>query len=390
MEPEEFIGRARELVPVLRERAARAEELRRLPDETRKDLLESGLLRGLQPRAYGGSEVDPGTFYRAVAEVGRGCGSTAWVLGIVGVHNWQLPLFPGRAQEEVWGGDPSVQISSSYAPTGQVERVAGGFRVRGRWSFSTGCDLCEWVFLGGVTTRADDPSVPEMRTFLIPRRDYRIDDNWNVVGLCGTGSKDIVVEDAFVPEYRTHSMDDGFRCESPGNALHTGPNYRLPFGAVFAQALVGPAVGAAQGALECFEEQTLARHSALDFARAAESPIVQLRLAEAATEVSAARAELTRSIDEMLALARTGSPIPLELRARHRWEGARAVARCVNVVSSLFHAAGGRVVYRLNPLQRFFRDVHAMQAHAVNHPESAALLYGRTRLGQPSPRDRLL
>lgn len=390
MQPDDFVELARELIPVLRERAARAEELRRLPDDTWKDLLDSGLLRGLQPEAYGGSEVDPGTFYRAVAEVGRGCGSTAWVLGIVGVHNWQLPLFPGRAQEEVWGQDRSVQISSSYAPTGRVERVDGGFRMRGRWSFSTGCDFCEWVFLGGITTRADDPSIPEMRTFLLPRRDYRIDDNWHVVGLGGTGSKDIVVEDAFVPEYRTHGMDDGFRCDSPGNAIHTGALYRLPFGAVFAQTLVAPAVGAAEGALEYFEQQTLARRSSYDFGRAAENPVVQLRLAEATAEIGAARAALTRCIDEMLAIVRAGGSIPLELRARHRLEGAHAVARCAAVVGTLFHASGGRVVFKDNPLQRIFRDVHAMQAHAVNHPENAALLYGRIRLGEPSPRDRLL
>src|SRR6516162_7160456 len=203
--PEEYLGRARALLPALSERTRRAEQLRRLPDETFADFQEAGLFRALQPKRYGGYELDPGVFYQAVMEVGTVCGSSAWILGVIGVHNWHLAILPPQAQEDVWGEDTSVQLSTSLAPTGTVARVPGGFRLKGRWSFSSGCDFCQWAVLGGIVPPATPGEPPEARVFLVPRRDYAIDDNWYVTGLCASGSKDLVVADAFVPEYRTHS-----------------------------------------------------------------------------------------------------------------------------------------------------------------------------------------
>src|SRR5439155_1395382 len=200
MTPEEFLGRVRALSPTLRERAPRAEQLRRLPDETVADFQEAGLFRAMQPKRYGGFELDPEFFYQAITEVGAVCGSSGWLFGVIGVHNWHLALFPPEAQQDVWGEDDSVQLSTSLAPTGKVERVEGGFRVSGRWSFSSGCDFCGWAVLGGIAPPAENGGPPDARTFLLPRSDYAIDDNWQVMGLYGSGSKDIVVTDAFVPD----------------------------------------------------------------------------------------------------------------------------------------------------------------------------------------------
>ena len=375
---EEFLERTRSLLPALRERAAQTEQLRRLPDETVKDFQEAGLLRALQPVRFGGYELDPMTFYQAIIEVGTVCGSSAWVLGVVGVHNWQLALFPLRAQEDVWGEDTSVQISSSYAPTGRVEAVDGGYRLSGTWSFSSGCDLCEWVFLGGVITRGDRS---DMRTFLVPRDDYRIDDNWHVAGLAGTGSKNIAVEDAFVPEHRTHRFIDAFRFESPGNAVHTAPLYRLPFGCVFSNAIAVPAIGVALGALAHYREATRTRVSMLSGAKAAEDPFAQARLAEAASEIEAARSAIERNWAQITDLARRSEPIPVSLRARCRFDGANATARAVRATDRLFEASGGEAIFLDNPIQRAWRDVHAMRAHAINNPDAAARLFGRSELG---------
>ena len=181
MTPETYLERVRALLPALRNRADHAERLRRLPEETFKDFQEAGLFRCLQSRRYGGYELDPGTFYQAVMEVGTVCGSSAWILGVVGVHNWHLGLFPPQAQDDVWGKDTSAQMSTSLAPTGVVERVDGGFRLRGRWSFSSGCDYCGWAMLGGLVPPAGAEDPPDMRTFLVPRHDYAIDDNWHVM-----------------------------------------------------------------------------------------------------------------------------------------------------------------------------------------------------------------
>src|SRR5215467_12056 len=289
MTPEEYLNRARALIPAIRERAPYMEQLRRLPDETFKEFQEAGLFRALQPRHYGGYELEPGVFFQAGVEIGTVCGSSAWCLTVVGVHNWQLGLFPLQAQEDVWHEDSSLQISSSLAPTGTGERVDGGFLLHGRWSFSSGCDFCQWAVLGGTVPPTQEDEPPDVRSFLVPRSDYVIDDNWHVMGLCGTGSKDIVVENAFVPEYRTHSYLDAFNLNHPGTAVNDAPLYRLPFGVVFANGITAPAIGAAQGALDAFREQSLKRINVRDQSRVTEDPFMQFRLAEAAAAIGAAR-----------------------------------------------------------------------------------------------------
>jgi 3-hydroxy-9,10-secoandrosta-1,3,5(10)-triene-9,17-dione monooxygenase len=386
MTPEEYLGRVRALLPALRERAAHAERLRRLPDETFAEFQEAGLFRALQPKRYGGYELDPGVFYQAAMEVGTVCGSSAWILGVIGVHNWHLAIFPPQAQEDVWGEDTTIQLSTSLAPTGTVERVSGGFRLSGRWSFSSGCDFCQWAVLGGIAPPLKKDQPPDARVFLVPRRDYVIDDNWHVMGLCATGSKDIVVDDAFVPEYRTHSYLDAFQLKHPGTAINDAPLYRLPFGLVFANGITAPAIGVVLGAVESFREQSLKRISARDQSRVVEDPFVQYRLAEAAAELGAARDRVLGNFAEMMRLARAGEEIPLAARARYKWDAGKAIDWSVKAVDKLFDASGGRGIFLDNPIQRAWRDVHAMCAHAGNNPERAAFVFARSEFGLP-PQD---
>ena len=221
---DQLLANARALQPVLRERITQAESDRMLSAETIRDFHDAGFWRMLQPKRYGGLEVHPNTFFDVQMTVAEACSSTSWVLGVVAVHAWQLALFDKRAQDEVWGDNPEALVSSSYAPTGKVKRVEGGFEISGRWSFSSGCDHCDWVFLGGFAP-VEEGSPPDMRTFLVPKSDYTIEDNWHTMALKGTGSKDVVIDKAFVPEYRTHRMSDGFRCDNPGNAENPAALY---------------------------------------------------------------------------------------------------------------------------------------------------------------------
>jgi len=381
--PEEYLQRVRALIPAIRERALPAERLRRLPEETFAEFQEAGLFRCLQPKRYGGYELDPGTLYQAVMEIGAVCGSTAWILGVIGIHNWHLALFAPQAQDDVWGKDTGIQVSTSLAPTGTVTRVDGGFRLRGRWSFSSGCDFCQWAALGGLVPPLGDGDAPDMRTFLVPRSDYTIDDTWYAVGLCGTGSKDVVVDDAFVPEYRTHSYRDAFYLTNPGAAVNDAPLYRLPFGLVFPACISSPAIGVALGALEAFRDQTTIRISPRDRSRVAEDPFAQLALAEAAAEVTAARDRLLGNFAEAMRTVRDGTALSLAQRARYRWDTAKAVDRSVRAVDRLFEASGGRGVFLDNPIQRAWRDVHAIRAHAGNNLERAAFVFGRSEFGLP-------
>jgi 3-hydroxy-9,10-secoandrosta-1,3,5(10)-triene-9,17-dione monooxygenase len=383
MTPDQYLARVRALLPALKERVGKAEELRRLPEETFADFQEAGLFRAIQPKRWDGYELDPATFFQAIVEVSAVCASTGWILGVVGVHNWHLALFPPQAQKDLWGEDTSIQVSTSLAPTGTVERVAGGFRVSGRWSFSSGCDYCRWVALGGVAPPAADGEPPDARVFLLPRQDYRIEDNWHVIGLCGTGSKDIVVESAFVPEYRTHSYLDAFRLTNPGAALNDGPLYRIPFGAMFPNSIASPAIGVALGALAAFREQSQARLNLRDGSKLAEDPFMQMRLSESAAEIDAAYNRIRDNFSEMYGLACAGAEIPLARRARYRWDFGKSVEWSLRAIDRLMEASGGRGIFLNNPIQRAWRDVHAIRAHAGNNPDRAAAVFGRSEFGLP-------
>ncbi len=379
MNNDEYLRRVRELIPRFRERAALTERTRRLPDESWRDFQRAELLRALQPVRWGGFEIHPAVFYRAVAEVSAACASTGWVLGVLGVHSWQLAAFPERAQQEVWGADSTVQASSSYAPTGHIERTEGGFRISGRWSFSSGCDFCRWVILGGSTRNPD--GTPDARSYLLPRTDYEIDDNWHVIGLMGSGSKDIVVKDAFVPEHRTHKFLDAYRLDNPGRPGNPGPLYGLAWASVFAYAIAAPAIGAALGALECWREDARVRRTAYDRKMVAEDPFAQMRLAEAVSLVEDARARMLDTFEEMMRMVCEGRPVPVERRARLRWDAADAVSRSVHAVDLMFESSGGRAIFLDNPIQRYFRDVHAIRAHALNNPQRAGRTFALAEMG---------
>ena len=377
----ELIQRARDLAPTLVSRAEKTAEQRRISDETIADFKKAGFFRMLQPLRWGGLEVDPKVFFEVQMTVAAACPSSAWVLGIVGVHSWQMALFPLEAQTEVWGKDASTLISSSYAATGKVQKADGGYRVNGRWSFSSGCDHCQWIFLGGMVPSAVEGKPPEMRTFLLPRSDYTIDDTWFVAGLSGTGSKDIVVENAFVPEHRTHRIIDGFKRVSPGNEHNPAPLYKLPFGQIFVRSVSTSGIGIAEGALRAYVDVASKRIAASDASKVANDPATQTVAARAAATIDESRVVLFRDMDEMMALARAGQDIPLERRVLFRYHSARVVDRCAEAVDELFNASGGRAMFHSSPILRFFLDIHAARGHYANNPEKPARNWGGVLLG---------
>jgi 3-hydroxy-9,10-secoandrosta-1,3,5(10)-triene-9,17-dione monooxygenase len=370
-----------ELLPVLRERAQQAEDARNVPAESIKSLAETGFFRLLQPAAYGGLEADPVTFYTAVRMIASACGSTGWVASVVGVHPWQVALFPPQAAEDVWGSDLATRMSSSYAPTGRAVAVDGGHVLTGRWSFSSGCEHATWVLLGGIVPDASGKPV-DFRTFLLPRADYTIDDVWDTVGLRGTGSNDIVVDSVFVPEHRSLSFTDVSRCACPGHEVNKAPLYRLPYGSVFSYAITTPVIGMATGAYQAHVDYQRARVRASYVGqKAAEDPHSQVRIAQAAAEIDAAWLALERNMSELMACARAGEKIPVPLRLRVRRDQVLGTGRSIGAIDLLFENSGGRALKMGTPIQRFWRDAHAGRVHAINDPERALTIFGRGELG---------
>jgi 3-hydroxy-9,10-secoandrosta-1,3,5(10)-triene-9,17-dione monooxygenase len=375
------VSGVRDLLPALRERAQEAEDGRAVPAESIKALSETGFFRLLQPARFGGLEADPLTFLTAVRLVASACGSTGWVGSVLGVHPWQLALFPLAAQEEVWGADPATRMSSSYAPTGKARALDGGHQLTGRWSFSSGSAHATWVLLGGIVTDADGRPT-DFRTFLLPARDYAIDDVWDTVGLRGTGSNDIVVDGVFVPEHRSLSFTEVSRCAGPGQEANPAPLYRVPFGSVFSYAITTPIIGMATGAYDAHVAYQRERVRAAYLGqKAAEDPFGQVRVARAAAELDGAWLALERNLTELMALARAGARIPMALRRRVRRDQVLGTGQAVSAVDLLFENSGGRALKAGTPIQRFWRDAHAGRVHAINDPERALSMFGRGEFG---------
>lgn len=373
--------RARAMVPALRTRATQTESLHQLPEDTVREMIDAGFFKILQPKRHGGLELDPMDFFDVQITLAEGCMSTAWVLGVVAIHNWQLGLFDERAQQDVWAEDDDTLISSSYMPVGKVKRVEGGFRLSGRWSFSSGSKHCKWAFLGAMVPPAKEGNAPDYRTFLVPRGDYTVVDNWNVSGLEGTGSNDIVVEDAFVPEYRTHRSMDGFNCDSPGNAVNTNPLFRLPFGQIFVRAVCSSSIGALQGALDSFVRINRDRVGLNDAKRVALDPGAQEAAADATRVIDECRTIMERDFAVMADAAAKGETLPMEKRVKMRFDAALVAPKCAEAVNKLFIHSGVQGIYRDHPINRAWRDVNCGRTHVANNLGKFARNWGSCMFG---------
>jgi len=379
--PSPVLGAIRDLLPGFRERADEAERLRQVPEQSVKELEETGFFRMLQPSRFDGLEADPVDFFTAVRLIASADGSTGWISSVLGVHPWQVALFADEAQQAVWGSDTSTRLSSSYAPTGKAVLTDGGYTLGGKWSFSSGSAHASWVLLGGLVFD-DEGNVVDFKTFMIPRNDYEILDVWNVVGLRGTGSNDIVVDDVFVPEAFTLSMSDTGRCFGPGQEHNRADLYKLPFHSLFTSTITSPIVGMATGAYaEHVELQQQRVRAAYLGEKASSDPFAAVRIARAGSEIDAAWALLMANIREEQAYVAKGERIPLQLRLKVRRDQVLGTQRAIDAIDALFEASGGRALAEGTYLQRAWRDAHAGRVHAANDPERALKMFGELEFG---------
>ena len=385
---DELVGRAAALKSPLRARQREAERTRRIPDESVADLRTAELYKVLQPARYGGFELDLWSFVRCAAEVGAGCGSTAWVYSTAAAHQWQIGMFDDRAQRDVWGADPGAISASSYSPAGVAIASGGGYRLSGRWLYCSGVLNADWIILG-VRVAADDRSEPDGQGYvLVPKADFAVEDNWDVIGLIGTGSSDVLVDDAFVPEHRMLSLEDALSGNPPGAAVNRGDLWKVPFFAAITICLCAPAIGMAQGALETYLEEVgtrKTRGAALSRAIGmAEFPTIQARVAEAAVTVDAARLLVRRDCRDILRVMAEGRSLTEFERARNKGDLGYAVGLARRAVDLLFESVGGAGLSGDGLVQRYWRDLHAASKHISLNRDMCSTLYGRVALGRPA------
>jgi alkylation response protein AidB-like acyl-CoA dehydrogenase len=366
---ERVIDRVMDIADQLREQAAEAEKIGQLTDQTAKAMKAAGNIRLLQPAKYNGFEVHPREFAETVMATASLDPAAGWINGVVGVHPYQLAYADPRVAEEVWGQDVDTWVASPYAPQGVAKPVDGGYVFNGRWQFSSGTDQCEWIILGAMLGDADGKPLmpPQMLHMILPRKDYEIvDDSWNVVGLRGTGSKDVIVRDAFVPDYRTMDANEVMDGTAQRKAGMTSTLYLMPWSTMFPLGITSAVIGIAEGALAAhldYQRDRVGSYGAIK-----DDPYVMYAIGEAAADINAARQELLANADRIYDIVDAGKDVSFEDRAAGRRTQVRAAWRAVTAVDQIFARSGGNALRMDKPLQRYWRDAHAGLAHAIHVP----------------------
>ena len=378
----QIIARARAMLPELRARAEETENLRRLPDDLNRAFAVAGFYKVMQPKHYGGYEHDFGTQTELGAELGRACGSASWVATIICCHAWLAGMFPKEAQDEIWGQNPDATLASSFMPVGaKVERAPGGYRVSGRWKFSSGVDHCQWAIVML-------PMPPKAYFALLKLSECKVEDTWHSVGLAGTGSNDIVADNVSMPEHRLLDTEGVKGGRTPGSAVNDHYLYRLPLLSPFTFNIVGNALGIARGVGESVVEGLKVQTSRAGV-HVAQNQSIQLRVAESLAEIDAAHGLVFKDRDEIVRKAQAGDEFTLIDRVRYRRDVSFAGQLCVRAVERLFPILGARGLMNDHPVQRGWRDLRAVSHHLAMTWDIQGSLYGSVALGLPCPDPRI-
>jgi alkylation response protein AidB-like acyl-CoA dehydrogenase len=377
---ETLLQKARTLAPVLRKRAAATGAARRIPDETIQDFWNAGLWYLLKPKKFGGPEHRPDVALAVASELARGDGSAAWVWAVMTIHDLLVALWPEEFQQEYWAKD--TLSASSFAPTGKAVPASGGFRISGKWTFSSGVDNADWLLLGVFFGPPSGGSpIPDIRYVMLPKGDFTVIDDWFVFGLRGTGSKTVVVEDKLVPSHRICGLAEMIQGTTPGSRVHASPLYKASVWGIIPFTISAPANGMAQGALDAFIEDMKAREGSYDHSPLAKKPGMHLVVAEASAMIDAAGLLYRRSFRETIDKIMVGEALSLEHRARSRRDQGWSVQQAKLAAEKLFSATAGRGLYEGNHVQRAYADLHALQGHIVASWEMPAYSYGQVMLG---------
>jgi len=371
---------------ILRENGSKGDDLGRLTDETVRVLKDSGLTRMTQPRDFGGLETHICEYFEAVIQVGALDGNAGWISGVVGVHPHGLAHGHRELQEELWSEDPDTWIASPYAPLGRAQIVEGGYLLNGHWGFSSGTDHCTWIVLGGMVVDGNDTVIdPTPKHFVLPRSDYEIvEDSWNVMGLKGTGSKDIIVENLFVPEHRvidTAGLAEGTGGHDP--VRHESTLYRLPRNLVFSGVITAGTLGVAKGTLDTFVEYSRGRETRNG--RADVDPTLLAAVGAASADIDASILHVLSDMEEIWDQCDRGEVPSFEDRLRVRRNQLAASHRAVSAADDVFKLSGGAAIHLKHPIQRFWRGAQTALHHASNQTGMVYNAYGLSTYGNEVP-----
>jgi alkylation response protein AidB-like acyl-CoA dehydrogenase len=372
----DLIARAQALVPVLASRAEEAEKLRRCPDATVADFVSNGLLRVCQPKAYGGYEMGYDVLCAIIQTLAHGCASQAWTYMVLADNPLKLATFSKDAQDEVWGDDDTQRIGVAVSAVGKAKRVEGGILWSGKHGFSSGIDHVHWLICGGFIDEADGSKTGCMA--LIPKTDVTVIDDWNVVGLAGTGSKSFVVDGAFVPAHRYILKSDYDAGTTPGAEIHDYPVFRMPRGGVSAASYTAVALGSAQALLQSFYDYTAPRKSRGK--SVADQPGTQMLIGLASAEIEAADRMYMGALRETMDVLERGEKVSREQQVQGKRNCCYAAQIAMQAASKLFNSAGGRALFLDNAMQRQFRDCFAASAHHSLSWDSASIEYAKFQL----------
>ena len=380
---ESFIAKAREMIPVLRERAAEAERIRRIPDQTIADLRAAGLWRILRPERFSGCVTDFGLMIDVAIELGRGCGSTSWVYINLIAHNWMLPYWPRPAEDDIWGENPEALIGSTLVfPAGRLERTDGGYLCSGRWPYASGVDASDWLMLGAMATREGEDR-PSPRVVLIRASDVAVIDTWHVCGLSGTGSKDVACENVFIAEHMVFDPLYSREGYTPGTE-DLADAYKFPLIPFIPHLVAAPMIGIAQAAYDDYVAFLAEQTSVYNRSKVGEHVTVQLKVAEAGLLVDTARLLVRENWMECHRLIAEQRRPALVDRARWRRDASHAASCAVRAVDLLHAVRGATANYLTADLQRQFRDIHAA-AHQIHLSwDINGAEFGRIAVGLPA------
>lgn len=383
----DLIERTRALIPALKARAGESEAARMLSPQTIADMRAAGLFRILQPRSAGGYGLGPHTLCKVVFEAGRGDMSAAWVLFVLALHQYEVALMSEQAQHAIWGEDPDALVASSVAPFGTLERAEGGYRLRGRWRFSSGIEHARWVGVGGLVDRADGPG-KDFRMSLLRTSDITIDQSsWQTFALAGTGSKDFDIDDIFVPEHMSFSLIEAHEMTGQQNLA---PPYRYPFwtifNAVLGAAIIGGAMGGVDEAIEQLRERLGSADSGEGKQKASDDPFLRARIGKARLIVRSAQARYAAIFAEMDARIAADEPIEVASRLHYQAEFAQCARDCEEAMLTLYKATGARGLMLSNPIQTILRNVLGGSNHIAMNLDPMLQNLGGHLLGAAIPK----